>query len=118
MVELELHKALRLQYPVSLVTVLVESPTAEVMQTVEAIRELLRSSDVVGLTPGLFMLHLLLPDTLLPEAERVIERIRASALLSSVKLKFGAACFPTTAQTAHELREKADRDAIQPEPGS
>jgi hypothetical protein len=119
MVQAEVEKAVRIRYPVSLVTVLVEPPASEAVQlTREAISLLIRRSDVISLVPGLSALHLLLPDALLPETERVIERIRARALSSSLTLKFGAACFPTTAQTARELLEQADQRAVEPKPDS
>jgi len=116
--EREVQKARQFHYPVSLVTVLVESlDTDAVPRTGEAIRTLIRRSDVIGLVPGLSALHLLLRDAMLSETRRVVERIRASATASSVTVKFGAACLPATAQTLYELMEQADQAAVQSEPG-
>src|SRR5262249_47967646 len=115
MVQAEVENAIRIRYPVSLVTVLVEPPASDAIQlTREAISLLVRRSDVISLVQVVSALHLLLPDALLPEAERVIERIRAHVRSSSVALKFGAACFPTTVQTAGELLEQADQRAAHP----
>jgi hypothetical protein len=118
--EQEVQRARQFHYPISLVTVLVESPDSEAVQQIgDAIKSLIRRSDLIGLAPGLSALHLLLKDAMLSEAGRVIGRIRATtAMVFAVTLKFGVACLPTTAQTLRELMEQADQGAVQAEPGS
>jgi hypothetical protein len=113
--ELEVQKARQFHYPICLVTILVESSDREAVQrTGEAIRSLIRRSDLISLAPGLSALHVLLRDTMPSEVRRVIERIRAAATASSVVLRFGAACLPTMARTLQELMERADQEAVQP----
>src|SRR5262249_16049247 len=117
LVEVEVRNALRIRYLVSLVTVLVEPPASEAIQlTREAISSTIRRSDVISMVERLCSLHLMIVEAGRSETERVIERIRARALASSVKLEFGAACVPTTAQTSHELLEQADQGAVEPGP--
>jgi hypothetical protein len=112
--DLEFQKALRLRYPVSLVTILVESPDRDDVRRIgKAIQPLIRRTDAIGLVPGLSALHLLLVDALLPEAALVIGRVRAIPIPSTCRLRFGAACLPSTAHTLSELIAKAIQEAVQ-----
>jgi hypothetical protein len=110
--ELEVQKALRLQYPVSVVTIVViEGEPAERTRLVEqmalVIARVLRSTDSVSDHPKVVGLRLLLVDIAVENIERVIRRI-VDHVGQTITLRFGVACFPTTARSVSELLLQAD----------
>jgi hypothetical protein len=116
--EMEMSKALRLQYMYSVLTI-VREPTrgpstangrsdADAMAAV--VSRVTQPSDLIGLVPTASAVRVLLVDTHLDDVSGVIERIRAE-FSPEVALSFGAACFPTTGSTTAELLRRADLEA-------
>lgn len=135
--ELELRRAIRLQYYVSLLALRAdfEPPgpapdRVEVARLIaEVIRDQIRSTDVVGAMPSSPYLGVLLVSTYLDNLPAITERIatavQARALDledSSVRttLSMGGACFPTTARARAELFRQAESLSIEAgkEPGA
>lgn len=120
--ELEIPKAVRVGYPVSLLALLpgvegqLRDPGALAEQLAGAIRSVLRATDLIRVSPASLTLHILLVDAALEALRAVIERIaeEVSAHLfqiddnfTAVTLSVGGACFPTTAGTAVDLLSQA-----------
>ena len=110
--ELEVQKALRLGYPVSVVTILpVDGSLAERPRLLEqmalVITRVLRSTDSVADHPTVVGLRLLLVDIAPEDVGRVIRRI-VDHVGQTVTLRFGVACFPATARSVSELLLRAD----------
>jgi len=113
--EMEVRKALRIQYPLLLLTIVRQMPPAtrgsagfaDVGSIVEPLSRVIRAGDLIGLVPASPALRVLLVGAYLEEADGVIERIRAEVPLEAT-LRFGVACFPGTATTVEELLGRAD----------
>jgi len=118
--ELELRQAIRLQYYVSLLVLQADldqpwRPTDGAMlhrMIAEIVRDQIRSTDVISVTPTPPYLQILLVSAYLDNLPAVIERIAATVNgrtfetqggSSRVTLSMGGACFPTTAQVRAEL---------------
>ena len=112
---MEVRKALRIQYPLLLLTIVRQMPPAtrgsagfaDVGSIVEPLSRVIRAGDLIGLVPTGPALRVLLVGAYLEEADGVIERIRAEVPLEAT-LRFGVACFPGTATTVEELLGRAD----------
>jgi hypothetical protein len=120
--ELEIRKALRLQYPLALVVVkpgasLEEDGHRLLEGMARLIRALVRQSDLVAFAstrPA--ALYLLLVDALPGDLELITTRITHEMHLHrlvgpGVRINFGAASFPNTATTWPDLIREADRAA-------
>jgi hypothetical protein len=122
MVEMEIRQGLRLQYPITVVTILgtpgagESSPSsggpsesmAELMA--EAARGVVRRSDLVMPLTDAPGIRILLVGTLLSDADVALERVRG-ALPPALRLDVGTACFPANASSARELLVHADAGA-------
>jgi GGDEF domain-containing protein len=137
--ELEVRQAIRLQYYVSLLVLRADTEQpwshAEGVSLArliaDAIRDQIRSTDVVSVTPSPPHLHVLLVSTYLDNLPGIIGRIAAavnghtferSAGTARLTLSMGGACFPTTARNRAELFRQAeslsaDAGAARGEPG-
>lgn len=125
---LEIYKAARLRYPVSVLAVLpagVPEPHRLAEQVAEAIRPVIRSTDVIGLRPSSAGLYVLLIDAAPPDVPAISERIRdevgrhlfqVDGDRKAVTLRLGSACFPTTANTLKDLMAQADTRARKARP--
>jgi len=126
--ELEIHKASRLQYPVSLLALRPEPegkkppPGPLTEQFAQVISRVIRSTDLVRLRSASCTLHVLLVGAYwedLPSViQRIVEEVRRHRLQIEggrrpVALSVGAACFPTTATTVQGLSAQADNLARQ-----
>lgn len=121
--ELEIRKASRLQYPVSLLALRPEpdskTPAAPLMeQLAQVISQVIRSTDLVRLPAASSTLHVLLVGACsehLPSViRRIVEevgrhRLRIDGGRRPVALSVGASCFPTTAATVQDLSTQAER---------
>ncbi len=112
--EMEVRKALRIQYPLLLLTIVRQTPAtrgsagfADVGSIVEPLSRVIRAGDLIGLVPTGPALRVLLVGAYLEDADGVIERIREE-LPRETPLRFGVACFPGTATTVEELLGRAD----------
>jgi hypothetical protein len=106
---LEVKKAPRLQYPLTIMTILstsVESAEPMARLTSSAVRR----SDLVGLNPSGPGMRLLLIDMGIEELESVIRRVNEK-LADFSPVGFGTACFPTTGSNLEELLTQADTQA-------
>lgn len=116
--ELEIRKALRLQYPISILTIAAQRapisiPTApsDADLLVGVLSHSLRSADLISLVPDHPMaLRALLAGTYIDDVAPVFERIR-NDVPRELKLRFGAACFPGMDTGARELLARADAEA-------
>jgi hypothetical protein len=122
MVEMEIRQGLRLQYPITVVTILgtpgagESSPSsggpsesmAELMA--EAARGVVRRSDLVMPLTDAPGIRILLVGTLLSDADVALERVRG-ALPPALRLEVGTACSPANASSARELLAQADAGA-------
>jgi hypothetical protein len=127
-VELELRRAIRLQYYVSLLVLQADLeppggyPDSLTLyrQIAEVIRDQIRSTDVLSVmpdSPSSPYLEVLLVSTYLDNLPAIIERIstavNARAIeiegsLARLSLSMGGACFPTTARARPELFHQAE----------
>jgi len=113
--EMEVRKALRIQYPLLLLTIVRQMPPAtrgsagfaDVGSIVEPLSRVIRAGDLIGLVPTGPALRVLLVGAYLEDADGVIERIREE-FPREATLRFGVACFPGTATTVEELLGRAD----------
>ena len=113
--EMEVRKALRIQYPLLLLTIVRQMPPltrgsagfADVGSILEPLSRVIRAGDLIGLVPTGPALRVLLVGAYLEDADGVIERIREE-FLRETTLRFGVACFPGTATTVEELLGRAD----------
>lgn len=122
--ELELRRAIRLQYYVSLLVLQADfEPTADLpdravfyREVAEVVRDQIRSTDVVSLMPSSPRLEVLLVSTYLDNLPAIIERIATAATARAAEvegtarmtLSIGGACFPTTARERTELFHQAE----------
>jgi hypothetical protein len=123
--ELAVRQAVRLQYYVSLVVIQadIEDPGPSVDQDAlkhllaGIVRDQVRGTDLVGVTPESPHLQLLLPSTHLHDLPSVIDRIatavnrqafEAAGRIGRVTLSIGGASFPTTARARPELFRQAE----------
>jgi len=106
---LEIKKALRLQYPVTIMTILSSS-----VESAEPLARLvgaaIRSSDLVCLMPSMSGVRLLLIDVGLEEVAPVIGRLNQE-LSDLAPVGFGSASFPTTGSSLEELLTQAETQA-------
>jgi hypothetical protein len=116
-VELELRQAVRLQYYVSALVLWIDTGDAELPerlssyhQIAEAIRDDIRSTDVLSVKPSDPSLHVLLVGTYLDNLPGIIARIAAA--VNGHRLRVGGACFPTTARDRVELFHVAESLAL------
>jgi hypothetical protein len=116
--ELEIRKALRLQYPISLVTIAAHEPPAST-STLLADADLLlrvvsrsiRGADLIGLIPNRPMaLRALLTGAYIDDIAPIMDRIR-NDVPRELRLRFGVACFPGTDISGPELLARADAEA-------
>jgi hypothetical protein len=124
-VELELRRAIRLQYYVSLLALQVDvEQSAELRdraalhrEVAEIIRDQIRSTDVVSVMSSSHFLTVLLVSTYLDNLPAIIDRIATAANMqagdakgstSRMTLSIGGACFPTTARERTELVRQAE----------
>ena len=122
--ELELRQAIRLQHYVSLLVLQmdVDQPGQSADVTMlhrliaEVVRDQIRSTDAVSVTPTPPHVQILLVSAYLDNLPAIIERIAAAVNgrafevqggSAHVTLSIGAACFPTTAQVRTELFHQA-----------
>jgi hypothetical protein len=118
MTEIEIRKSLRLQYPLSVVTILATPAVGEgsrlgdslAESMAQAVQRAVRRSDLITRLSGAPGIRLLLVEALLPGADIVLQRIR-DLIPQMVRLDVGTACFPATASGAAELLAQADRAA-------
>ena len=115
-VAMEVRKALRIQYPLSVLTINPQpSPISstgsarltDVDPIVASVSRVIRGADLIGIVPTGPALRVLLVGAYLDDTDGVIERIREEAPREST-MRFGVACFPATASTAEELLGLAD----------
>jgi len=107
-VELERRKALRIQYPFSVLTVL--PGAANGSSIVEPVSRVIRAADVIGLVPTSHAVRVLLVGAHLDQVDLVIRRIRAE-IPPEVPVRVGVACFPATDATPAALLGRADLEA-------
>jgi Diguanylate cyclase, GGDEF domain len=124
-VELELRRAIRLQYYVSLLVLQADvEPSAELpdraalhREVAEIIRNQIRSTDVVSVMSSSDLLEVLLVSTYLDSLPEIIDRIATAAnpqatepdrSTTRMTLSIGGACFPTTARERTELVRQAE----------
>jgi hypothetical protein len=122
--ELEIQKAVRLQYYVSLLAIdlIVESAEATdalkslAEQVATVISEQLRGTDLVGVGVASPMLQVLLVNAHLDSLALIIQRVteevsrhvfQVDGDARTVQLCVGGSCFPTTAATREELVSQA-----------
>jgi hypothetical protein len=122
--ELEIRKALRLQYPVAIVAIRA-GPSLEgdgrglTERVARLVSPLIRQTDLVAVSaqspPALY---LLLVDALPGDLETIMARISSEVHRhrfsgpgdsERIRINLGAACFPSTATTWPELLLEADR---------
>jgi hypothetical protein len=117
--ELEVRKAVRLQYFVSLLGIEASAedeqseiaPTRARERLAQAIREEIRSCDTIGLIDAEPKLYILLVNANLGNLPLIIERIaqlvnrhrRPTEGLGELSLSMGAACFPSSARDRSDL---------------
>jgi hypothetical protein len=118
--ELEVRKAVRLQYYVSLLAIQPDpegdaqhpNPDKLARQLAQVISRQVRGTDLICFTSAFPHLHLLLVSTDLPNLPVVIQRItqevsrhvfQVNGQRKPVALSMGGACFPTTAGTREDL---------------
>jgi GGDEF domain-containing protein len=136
-VELELRRAIRLQYYVSLLALQADvEQSAELAdraalhrEVAEVVRDQIRSTDVVSVMPSSHLLEVVLVSTYLDNLPAIIDRIAtatstqagdAEGSMSRMTLSIGGACFPTTARERTELVHQAESlsMAARAEPGT
>jgi hypothetical protein len=122
--ELEIRKAVRLQYYVSLLAIDLTATESERIddlrsvgeQVAAVISEQLRETDLIGLAPTSPALHLLLVNAHLDSLPLVVQRIteevsrhvfQVDGHARTIQLTVGGSCFPTTASTREELVNQA-----------
>jgi hypothetical protein len=122
--EMELRQAIRLQYYVSLLVLQadVDQPWRPIDGTMlhrliaEVVRDQIRSTDVLSVTPTPPYTQILLVSAYLDNLPVIIERIAAAVNgrafetqggSAHVTLSMGGACFPTTAHVRAELFHQA-----------
>jgi hypothetical protein len=121
--ELEIRKAVRLQYYVSLLAIdlveeieRIEDLRSLTSQVAFVISEQLRGTDLIGVSAAGPALHVLLVNAHLDSLSVVIQRIteevsrhvfQVDGHLTPVQLIVGGSCFPTTACTRQELVTQA-----------
>jgi hypothetical protein len=119
--ELELRRAIRLQYYVSLLMVHVDARAPQrpllLDRLVEAIRDEIRNTDVIGVTANSAALQVLLVSTGHDSLPGIVARIfaavdrrigNAKGWASSATLSIGGAGFPTVAHSWNELCHQAE----------
>jgi hypothetical protein len=123
-VELELRKALRIQYAFSVLTIVRQLPqgmtvspgAVDVSSIVGPTSRVIRAADLIGLVPTSPAVRILLVGAYIDEVDLVIQRIRAE-IPPEVPLRFGVSCFPATDTTAAGLLGRADFEAGLPASG-
>ncbi len=122
--ELELRKAIRLHYPISMLAVL-PGPKGRSKtlyprltgQLAGVIGPVIRGTDLIHLPAAEPSLHVLLVDAPFDQLDGIIQRIteevgRHTFQLNderkAVRLSLGGACFPTTASTLQDLLAQAE----------
>jgi hypothetical protein len=128
--ELEVRQAMRLQYFVSLLVLQADTeeprPHAEWVAPhrliAEAIRDQIRRSDVVSVTPGSPYLQVLLVSSFLDSLPGIIGRIVVAldgriidpnGGAAPLTLSMGGACYPTTARDRVELFQQAESLSVE-----
>jgi hypothetical protein len=122
--ELEIRKALRLQYPVALVVITpgasLEGDRPRLLERVaRVVSPLVRQTDLVAVSSSRPpALYLLLVDALPGDLEVIMARIADEVHRhqipgpgdsARIRINLGAACFPSTATTWRDLVLEADR---------
>lgn len=121
--ELEIRKAVRLQYYVSLLAIKpdadddeIPDPEALARQLAPIIGQQLRGTDLIGVSAESPQLHVLLINAHLDSLSVVIQRLseevgrhvfQINGKRRAVNLSMGGACFPTTAGTRQDLFNQA-----------
>ncbi len=121
--ELEIRKAVRLQYYVSLLTITPDADTGEIPDAEALARQLapiisqqLRGTDLIGVSADSPQLHVLLINAHLDSLSVVIQRLseevsrhvfQINGKRQALNLAMGGACFPTTAGTRQDLFNQA-----------
>lgn len=120
--DLEVRKAPRVGYPVSLLAVVPEvegplgDPGALAEQLARAISPILRSTDLIRVSSASTTLHVLLVNASVETLRGVIQRIteevgahlfQINGERKAVTLSLGGSCFPTTAGTTEDLLSQA-----------
>ena len=128
--ELQVRQAMRLQYFVSLLALQVDTeeprPHPEWLAPhrliAEAIRDQIRRTDVVSVTPGSPYLQVLLVSTYLDSLPGIIGRIvvalnghtfDTNGGAARLTLSMGGACYPTTARDRVELFQQAESLSVE-----
>lgn len=131
--ELEMRKAVRLQYSVSLLAIVPEpegggevpTPRHLAWQLAEVVSSVIRGTDVIGVRATSSSLHALLVDASVENFPGIIERVTTEVSRhlfqldgerKAVRLSVGSACFPTTAGVLSELLAQAEAQARQARP--
>jgi GGDEF domain-containing protein len=124
--ELEIRKAMRLQYPVAILAITADrSPDGDGRQYIERVARLVtplvRQTDLVSVSgktsPALYVLLVdALPgdlDVIMARIGNEVHRHHVSGRTGSelIRINLGAACFPSTATTWRQLVSEADRAA-------
>jgi hypothetical protein len=127
-VELEIRKAVRLGYPVSVVAVLpdpagggeIPDPGSFADQVARAISRVIRGTDLLGLRAASSSVRVLLVGAALEHLHGVIQRIteevtryrfRINGDRTAVTLSVGSAGFPATVGTSQDLLSQAETRA-------
>lgn len=118
--ELELRKAIRLHYPISMLAIL---PVSKIPyprltgQLAGVIGPVIRGTDLIHLPAAEPSLHVLLVDAPFDQLHGIIQRIteevgrhtfQLNDQRKAVRLSLGGACFPTTASTLQDLVAQAE----------
>ena len=123
--ELELQKAIRLHYPVSILAILpdpegdgeVADPPRLAGQLARVIGLVIRGTDLIRLPTATTSLHVLLVDAQFEQLQGIIQRIteeigrrtfQINRERRPVRLSLGGACFPSTASTLRDLLAQAE----------
>lgn len=110
--EWEIHKASRLSYCVSVVSMTVDpldrGPHGSLTALAENMAAQVRATDLVAVIPPRF-LALLLIDAPTTSLRSILERLSAQTGLSETQTGWsaGASCYPATAQRTNELLRQA-----------
>ena len=118
--ELEIRQAARLQYAVSMLTILrshdgfVANPADAAEQLAEAVSPVIRSTDLIEVVPSAANVRVLLVGGELEHLRSIIQRVVAEVSYyrfdeqRPLVVRIGGSCFPATAGSSRELLLQAD----------
>jgi hypothetical protein len=107
LIDMEIQKAQRLRYLVSVVCIHLEAETgtADASAAVKMLASIIRSTDAVTARDG-STVALLLIDADAPSLPTILQRLEVTAL-EALPWSAGGACYPQTAASAEELLSQA-----------